>query len=1066
MKRWGIFCGLAMALAAPAAAAPPSFTGCMVNYVSDRSAQIVCFLSAAAGNYKFRVLFDYDTTLDRATAIQGSGSDGSLTRNERIASLPPGADVFFSPLTTDKDGATWSSPLSCPVTCTNCGPNDHPFFLDAGPGHSRINCTAGEPMRFQTLPLVVCEGGPPCHPAGPAHQGLTTPPVVTGSSRTVAPGCTNLQALINNAADHAKTGGTVEEILLPPGEETCRPENESSRPLHQYSLPNACPGRVLIRSGADPKLLPPPGTAIDPSYLPHTGKLSWNRKGFSDLDQKLLQFETGSGCYYFSAISFQPPSLKEMQSLAFAIDAINPDNDTIRIAGNPAALGNGDRVLVNLAGSGVRGADGLLFACAVKGPTFQLRRGGCDRDTIDLQGAYTSGGTIRRSIALPIQAISNETPVRLTVPSHGFSDDCELPIRAGGRNTITLNSAIDKRQIPNNTPVYVQHTSNKKCDGIWNAKADGPRIILEGAACDGVSSGTVRRVKTLIVFGTSDEDLGGVEPRAWHFAAQDADTLVLLDSAAQGPVDQSGFVTSDVPELGHVLGKVDDGREVTDLTLDRVLIHRPFPWRSRAGIALRCDRCAYVNSWDQSERWRIPGSRMSNEPYYSLYFSGSRDFQIENNTLYRHPFLMIDNSGRGAQNITIARNTLWNPDSTVFHPDNPESNGLHYRHTFCIELKACKNCRISGNYYKGCRADFNRNGAAVSLAGSGDVSKTPRDVQMADVEFAYNTIDRAGGGFMVAANDGGASRRRLPTERIWGHDNLIVRINKKYGLDCCAGGTGLYAWDSTVDFIWERNTYHVESAPKPFDTQCGGRGQGHRNRNNIYVATRGPFEETGFAQMLGGNERPQPTAGLGSGAFQECFVSGANPDPLSSFENNVIIPGVEASTRGAFKEKAASQNKADTWCAQDAMRNPQLRTFGGLRFVGSTANPCKESFNERLDAAFEPGTWKPKSAYAGNGADVDALEDQQGWIQNVTVTADSPTQVTIGWIAPTTAGCWTQITPTTFSDAGKLSDWTQATEGNKSQSVVFSGLAPGMQYAYRVSCGKPADIGLFTTASE
>jgi hypothetical protein len=74
--------------------------------------------------------------------------------------------------------------------------------------------------------------------------------------------------------------------------------------------------------------------------------------------------------------------------------------------------------------------------------------------------------------------------------------------------------------------------------------------------------------------------------------------------------------------------------------------------------------------------------------------------------------------------------------------------------------------------------------------------------------------------------------------------------------------------------------------------------------------------------------------------------------------------------------------------------------------------------------------------------------------------------MTIGWQAPTTAGCWTQVTPTTFSDAGKLSDWTQATEGNKSQSVVFSGLAPGMQYAYRVSCGKPADIGLFTTASE
>jgi hypothetical protein len=822
---------LSTLFAALAWAAPPSFTGCKVNFLGDRSAQILCYLSSAGSAYKFRVLFDYDKSLDRGTGISSGDTANSLTRNARIASLAPNTDVYFSPMTTDSSGSTWSSPFKCPVTCNSCSPSHHPFFLDAGPGHSRISCTAGEPMRFHTLPLDTCEGGPPCYPASPTHQGLVTPPAVTGSSRTVAAGCTNLQALINQAAAQAAAGGKVEEVLLPSTEVVCRPGNES---LRRYTLPNACPGKVLIRSAADPKLLPPPGTAMDPGYLPHTGKLGWNNN-LADTALSLLQFAGNSGCYYFSNLSVQPPSL----------------------------------------------------------------------------------------------AVS---------------------------------------------------------------------------------------------------------------------------------------VSAETPALAAALGKTDDGKSVTDVTLDRVLIHRPFPWRSASGVVLRCDRCAYVNSWDYSQRWRIPGSSMENEPYYSMYFHGSRDFQIVNNTFYGQPFLMIDNSWQGAQNITIARNTLWNPDSTVLDSDNPQSDGLHYRHTFCIELKSCKNCRISANYFKGCRADFNQNGPAVALAGSGDVSQSPQtDVQIADVEFAYNTIDRSGGGLMVTANDGGASRRRLPTERIWGHDNLILRIDKKYGLGCCAGGTASYAWEPVVDFIWERNTYHVEAAPKPYATQCASRGQGHRDRNNIYVASQGESGETGFGQLLGGSELPAPSSANGSSAFQDCYVSGTNADSLSFFGNNVIIPGVKASMSGLFSAKAASRSTADTWCAQEAVSDPRWQGFSGLRFVGSSASPCNESFEERLNAAFEPGTWRPKSAYAANGANIDTLEEEQGWTENITVARQGPSSVTISWMAPTPKACWAQVTPTTFSDVARMSDWRQALGGTESQSVVFSGLAPGTRYTYRVSCGQPSDFGIFTT---
>jgi hypothetical protein len=212
-------------------------------------------------------------------------------------------------------------------------------------------------------------------------------------------------------------------------------------------------------------------------------------------------------------------------------------------------------------------------------------------------------------------------------------------------------------------------------------------------------------------------------------------------------------------------------------------------------------------------------------------------------------------------------------------------------------------------------------------------------------------------------------------------------------------------------------------------------------------------------------ELPAPVATNGSAAFGECFSRGTGPDPLSTFSDNVIIPGLESSQAGTYSVKAASTNTADTLCVHEAIGHPTLTTFAGLQFVGTTANPCNESLNTRLNLAFESGTWKPKTAYAGYGAEIEALRDEQN--QNRAVIASATTnQATLAWTAPDTDACSADLTHTTldFSVAANITRQTYSGSPSKSQSVIFSGLSPGTEYAYRINCKRPTLRGLLTTA--
>jgi hypothetical protein len=690
-------------------------------------------------------------------------------------------------------------------------------------------------------------------------------------------------------------------------------------------------------------------------------------------------------------------------------------------------------------------------------------------------GTYTSGGKLRRWIALPVSSISNTTPVELTISSHGIGNFPDMTISSGSGAVITVSGTPNEYQINSNTAVYVQGTASGTCNGIWRATVSGSNITLAGASCGGVSSGTVRRLRAFSVFGTSDEDLGAGEPKVWYFDVPDANRIRLLNSTAQGAVATPGWITWEPDLVSQGITRIDDNTFHDDLTYDRLILHYPFPWRQNSGMDGSINRrLQLVDSWLQGERWhRVDPTTGSIEAlpsvstHTSIHLTRSMDVQIRNTAFMRTPFLFADTVGGAANSdMTVEGNLLWNPDAVV-----AKSNGHYYRHTFCLEFKSCEACAINGNHFKGCRADFNASGSTVNLQNVGTGSSTT-DATIRDVEIGYNTIERSAGFLQVAQfNTQAAFRRILPTERIYVHDNLIVNLDSQIyceSTECSLGSPLFQIWDGVEDLIITRNTVHIARSARPHLINCINiRGQGVAITKNIFVATEGgTSNDLGVRADLPSSNRelPAPTQTTGAAAFGECFLRGTGPDPLSTFSDNVIIPGLESSQGGSYAVKAASTDTAQTLCVHEAIGHSTLSGFSGLQFVGSTATPCNESLNTRLNLAFESGTWRPKSAYAGYGADIDVLRDEQN--ENGAVTVEATTnQATIAWTAPDTDACSVDLTHTTldFSVAANITRLTYSGSPSKSQSVVFGGLGAGTEYAYRISCKRPVLRGLLTT---
>jgi len=1075
----------------------------------DRAVMMRWIVTPALSNDAVRCAYDYDTvSLDRRTRQMSAFSANSGRRSCVMYDLTPDDDVYLGPQVSDSSKTLWSPFPICSGACTNCDSSDDLFFLFGGSG-----CDCGGVGEYPKVHTDAEDSDPTPDP--PTTNAAVIPPVVTGQTFTVASDCSDFEDRKNDAeADAASAPNRVSELLVPPqgpnGDVECALNKATTFQLE----PIANNGKVYMHANVDPKLVPPPGAQIDKTYLPFLAAFTWTAGGLQDADGYSPFFEAQANArgYYIRHIEVRPPKWQTHTPIVLTVTGVNQSTDVITASATiPSTISNGMTVISDLGSTGIRGGQGIFNICAISGATFKLSVGmstttnssSCGT-VADLVGTYGSGGTVQRVVALPITGHGESGGFHtVTVTGHKLPTYLSMAITAGSGTTITVSGTPGEYQIGNSAfvtrnarAVIVEGTGVGSCNGLWQATVSGSVITLtrtgSTANCNTVSSGTVRGIRAISIFKTNSDTIGDHEPQSHNYAALDANTLQLLEVPAQ-PGVTGGYLFWDLEMSGRLINAnaAPDSAPLRDVTFDQIVVNWCMPYRSSiysifnsvdvAIVNSHQDICSYIRENPVSAS--SDGIQEKVWPGDGGWYIDPRDTDglvIKNNYL-SDTFLFNDDSTGGnrtqVEDFTFSQNAIWKQDWKI------KSTALFRRHFFrqgfFVEQKSAgPRMLMRGNYFKGWLSDFQQTAAAVALSANGSQSAVPNGAAHWNIE--YNVFDRGGTLFaFTQANDGtyGAQKLFNIHEKFRIAHNLGVRIDvPKYKSGQAGASTGgfLIASHGYRDFVVERDTWIPERVNQgnvfAFGTH---RNSGLRVLNNILGFTEGWFNTfigiDAGVPITGG--LPVMSENSGYAALQAFHIRGTSTDPLTDVSGNIGIPMLKTSSSGTFAVKAASPNIADAHCVDSVSSLAKVLNIP-MTWVGDP-NPCPSSLVEtvadRLNSVFEPGTWMPKPAYSGKGADIQGIADAMGQPGPVTVTADND-EFTLSFHAPSTTGCYGQRAvfdtdwATTWSEANlaNMSNWIQDASASQTQSINLPGLAAGTRYLWRLYCSKGA-IGDMTT---
>lgn len=1085
---------------------------------TDRSAVIKWQTSVTSGD-ACRIAYDYDNaTLDRRSRQNNSTSANGGRRSIHLFDLNPDDDVYFGDLCSEATKVVYSNPL-CTANCTNCTSADQSIFTATGSG---CDCTIGEHPRFHTAVEDLDTSIDP-----PVSGALTTPPTITGSTFAVDPGCTNFDEQKLAAENDADTG-LVSLLTLPAGE-PCALDGSS------FNLtPVTNGGMVVVTSDADPKLLPPAGTQLDKTSLPFLGIITYKTMGAWGYNDELITVSNLARGYYFYNIALVPPALDSstLTPLTLTITGIDTSDggatpNTITVT-STAGLSTGNAaevVYVNLDGTGVRGAYGPLQTCNVTATTLQLtynvtNKSGCGTK-VDLTGTYGSGGTVRRFIALPIEAhgAAGSGNHEVTITGHGLANYPDATVTdSPAANQLTISGLASLFQIgtladgnsPNAKIVHVEGTG--ACDGLFSVSTIAGAVnstltlVRTGVTidCAGATEGTVHGHRAYSNIQTSSDAIGDYEPRSFNVEATDANTLEYLETTAVAGVT-GGYLFGDVEQLGTIIrltppggGTTHAATGVSDVTFDRVLLDNCLPWHNFGAINITTTRdVAIVNSFLKTCAWRrlnpvnsvkerIHGISSS---HLTITGTDSQGLIVRNNFMTPSPQIFMDDSNSGTltediatNDLEISANTLWYPDWVATAITGVGATRYHHLELgFPMEFKSMgARTAIFGNWFKGWSSNFQATEPAIefSVNGSANGSFTCNGPSHARVE--YNIFDRGGTVFAMTRTHGdmGPSKIYCPTEKLSFSYNLIRGIDTNRYNNNGSGGTGAMLVFGTGfrDFMVTRNTDLPERVAAAHIVRMNERASGFRLTDNILGFTEGNGSvNIGILQDVPGSLLPAKTEDGGYAAFQQWLIRGTTFDSgTSEISGNIGIPMLKSSTSGTYSVKIASLSASDAHCVDSVSALDKVLDIP-MTWIGTTgACPATlpETVADRLNTVFESGTYTPKAAYSTKGAPVATIADQHGMVGAINVTADD-NEATIAFHAPTAAACPVDVAPCASGNcyANWMATWddeatitrTPDPAPDQEQVASFTGLTPETQYGYKINCAKQAR-GVFTTA--
>ena len=1031
-----------------------------------------------------RVAF-YAPSLDTAWEFRGYEGAGFGTvagRGLEEYGFAASTAYRFDPQVTATDGTTWSDYTQCQAAlcpdgagAQSGGRNYSCVEQDAAPACGGAGCF---------VPTVTTPAEPATYPEVPVPVTITkadpyTPPTVTGNTYIAL--VTNLNAQMAACAAQANIDGLVHEVVLAPATQY-RPEGEGGG-LEYYTAPNIthATGFCWVRSGADPKYLPPPGVAIDPDYE-RSGQLTeitHNRttRGWSKFDSEIIQQAASGGTDHWRfgpGIVFRQPTPAEVVETAYTVTAFDNSTGKLTSAAH-GLLANNSHVQIELAGVehwqahrscttvGKRASGGITvndvdnFSCsALVGAEGTFTSGKWTTDAARVLTGCTSGGLCTSANTLPWGNFHTYT------------------ITASSGTTITVSDATITGIQPNSS---VEITGCGANDGIYGVSATGAGTITTTTALPGsCSTGTVKQIGMVL--------LGGTDVEAAHdayLADFPSSTTVQLRNYSAGATT-GGWVSYDPPIINSGFFKFSDASS-SDLVWDRIITKMDLPYRVRGNFNLfDASNVAVVGSWIQGAPWTPVDpntNRGSVQIGWDTFQLGGNPFGVhctDDLTIGRTRFI-----GPGADIFSDSFNctpTNWRIESIESFkspwtiPGNAAAGNVGYMHPTGLEVKHVDGLDVNGYFVDGQADGRQPSGAYVQIS----YQPTSDGQKLEDIRLRNMQIRAASCIEVTTRGNGTAVTAVYPPRRMSFENILCITDRADDTLHSNPVGQGLEipnAWPNAGgsalrilagDSINVSNMTARLRGNWPVMLWARPRSlTGFRIADSIFTTS-----DAGTVGDVHGDSNNWDTEifpAVATSADGWILYREANHMPFGVFDPTgeldvKFIPGSTSYNVSNWKDLTNNLHTtlaAEMDCSGEPGGCPSNVSIEILASPGDGA-----SLQQREDAVYEAGTWTLKpGVWAGYGYNKSAVEDALLRLRDIAASGIAG-GIRLSYTAPADKTCHRQFTPDTVTvDGQQIPDWGSAsvtswqsdTPGLAARTVDTTGLTPGQVYWGRATCG-------------
>ena len=1086
--RFAARCSIWLALwaAVPFWLAAPAPALCPLNLnvqIGDRTVDFEFETDEPATGTKFRVKLGHSAAdLSFQSRVLRAKNAVRANRYVPLTGLAPSTTYYIDPQVSDVNAATWSDAASCEAElCPSLGLQPGGYTCeDIGAGELRPKVTTlALDAPAQRLPA------PPIHDIDPSII-----PSITGSTFNVTVDseglCTDFQVQL--AACAAADPNLNHQVLIPAGA-TCRPESEG---LEGYETPHKSgTGTCVIRTEADPLLLPPPGVRIDPGYRAHMAAVETNRAspgfGFEELvAEKPCATPPCTQGWRFEAIAFQHPRHEDL--VRRRLDIVSVDTSTGVIT-TSEAHGYKFFEVVQVNAPGIHDLE-FHRACRVSvAPGVDTFR--CFGKAGGLSGSYSGGGSVTTAVSVPLTGCTAGAPVICTTSEpHGFGNYHSFPISSISEGVVTAASSL---QIRGGSAVLIEGTPGGAWDGIFgitNVTASSGTLTGAPAGVCNPCSGAIRQLGMVSVQDV--RGLGEANVNRAHLSTVIDGTQIRLEQSQASGWLSGGFVSYD-PPLAHTMFRFANSRRIV---FDRCVFDlRGAPYRQAAvfnwvtgGSAFRTSS-AVINSWTREDNVWFgvnPVTKIAVDTGLTVFSSTgfvhqlhrTRDFQLANNMFEANMGIPVfaDSNAQNPEDLSFLRNVFWSPERLL--GGRAEARGRFYLSRHHLELKAAKRAVVRGNFFRGNAANGSPSGAPVLLSLTNALSGSGSDRTLRDITIEYNTLHE-NGGFLDIGGSGDFTTDTKSPQRIRIAQNLGVDVDAVRFRAFPAGQAGTQAngWPLTVspfigrtflsyaeseDLRVERNTVLPTFGHGPYVWLATGEASGGTVvGDNIVSFSRASIFQYGLVGDTNNTTYiPPPPSNSGFPFWQAHYRQGPGvPDPLAVWDN-VMLPCTDFAEDLDKNATLLRINTMASFAAQHFACNGGCPASFANQIVGADGLHCRDREQELFGSSTDfrlPGG----SPYAGYGVELDTLRNEQGRVYDVSVTPTA-SSATLTYRAPDAAACHVDFGPDKLFSTpmhSRLSDGGGAVQ----RSVELTGLSSLTTYHFRILCQSDQPRGVFLT---